>query len=217
MIKRVFMDKVRSDGYNTIIICALSSIAFFYYSYYLGLFGLFLTAFCIWFFRDPDRVIPDQSEIVLSPADGIVVDIEEEVESPDFPDKKWTRIGVFLRLSDVHVNRFPIGGEIMDMKYEKGKFGFAWGKKTHMKNERLAIFIKGFIDCIVVQIAGFIARRIVIDVTEHDEAKIGQTYGMIKFGSRMDTYFPSNMIVHVKKRQTVVAGETIIASKNELK
>ncbi len=211
------MDKVRSDGYNTIIISSLTTTLLFYYSYYLGLIGVSVTAFCIWFFRDPDRVIPQQKEIIISAADGIVVDIERNVSSPDFDgDTKWTRVGVFLRLSDVHVNRFPIGGEILDMKYEKGKFGFAWGKETHMKNERLAILIKGFVNCIVVQIAGFVARRIVTDITEHDEAKIGETYGMIKFGSRVDTYFPDHLLVHVKMKQTVVAGETIIASEKEL-
>ncbi len=217
MIKRKFMDKVRSDGYSTILVSFALTIAFFYYSYYMGLFGISITAFCIWFFRDPDRVIPKIENIIVSPADGIVVDIEHGVESPDFNDgKKWTRIGIFLRLSDVHVNRFPISGEIIEKKYEEGKFGFAWGKQTHMKNERLAIFIKGFVECIVVQIAGFIARRIVTDIEGNNEAIIGKTYGMIKFGSRMDTYFPEGMIINIKKRQTVVAGETILASKSEL-
>ncbi|QEK38061.1 phosphatidylserine decarboxylase [Candidatus Cytomitobacter indipagum] len=216
MIKRTFIDKVRSDGYNTIAISFLASLFSFYYSYYLGLCGLLFTAFCIWFFRDPDRVVPNRSDIVISPADGIVVDIERNVSSPEFKDGSWTRIGIFLRLSDVHVNRFPISGKIMHMKYEKGGFGFAWGKKTHMKNERLAIFIKGFIDCIVVQIAGFVARRIVTDVSTKDDAKMGSTYGMIKFGSRVDTYFPGDMIIHIKRKQTVVAGETIIASKPKI-
>ena len=213
MIKKTFIDKVRPDGYNTIIFSALCSLLCFYYSYYLGLTGICFTAFCIWFFRDPDRVIPQKENIVLSPADGIVVDIEYNVDAPDFPGKKWTRVGIFLRLSDVHVNRLPIGGKIEEMKYEEGKFGFAWGKKTHMKNERLAVFVKGFIDCIVVQIAGFVARRIVTDIATGDNVPIGTTYGMIKFGSRVDTYMPEEMVLHIRKKQTVVAGETIIASK----
>ncbi|USO00642.1 MAG: phosphatidylserine decarboxylase [Alphaproteobacteria bacterium] len=211
MIKRKLIDKVRSDGYNTILVSACCTLLLFYYKYYLGLAGLCFTVFSIWFFRDPDRVIPKQDGIIVSPADGIVVDIEYDVESPDFDGQKWTRIGIFLRLSDVHVNRLPIGGQIKEIKYESGKFGFAWGKSTHMKNERLAILINGFIECIVVQIAGFIARRIVTDIKKGDELAIGSTYGMIKFGSRVDTYFPSNMVIQIKKYQTVVAGETIIA------
>ncbi|QEK39034.1 phosphatidylserine decarboxylase [Candidatus Nesciobacter abundans] len=212
MINKYLLNKIRSEGYPIIIVSFFLSIGLFYFHYIAGFIALSFNIFSIWFFRDPNRVVPSLDGIVVSPADGIVVAIDNH-PCPDFDleEDKFTRIGIFLRVTDVHVNRAPISGNIEKIVYKEGSFDFAWKKEVFMTNERLSMKINGFIDCVVSQIAGFVARRIICDVNEKENLKIGQTYGMIKFGSRTEVYIPKSMKVCIKKGQTLVAGETIIA------
>lgn len=171
------------------------------------------------FFRDPERVAPDGENIVLSPGDGKIISIEktmipEELNITELKDQKYWRISIFISITDVHVQRIPVNGVIKFINYFNGAFINPSFDKASKENERNYITIQNQQqDLIVVsQIAGFIARRIVCDIKEGDEVKIGSRYGIIKLGSRVELYLPENYNINVRVGQTMLAGETIIAT-----
>lgn len=190
----------------------------------LTLISLVLAAVCvlnIFFFRDPDRVVPEEEDIVLSPADGRVILIEDAHEG-DFLDSTQRRISISLALYDCHVNRAPVSGTVRGVKYTPGKFRIAHMpeliyteemKKASGDNERNSLLIEDGEGrkTVVYQIAGFLARRIVCYATEGTEFKKGERYGMIKFGSRLDVYLPEGFAVNTEVGDRVTAGESIIA------
>ena len=170
--------------------------------------GLFL--FVTWFFRDPERIIPNDPNAIVSPGDGRIVEIVEE-KDPLLEKDGYTRISVFLNVFNVHVNRVPIAGEIQAYRYNKGKFLNAASHKASMDNEQSAILLNnGHVTILVKQIAGLIARRIVCWAKEGDEYERGQRYGLIRFGSRMDVFVPKGTDIKVSIGDIVNGGSSII-------
>jgi phosphatidylserine decarboxylase len=167
------------------------------------------------FFRHPPRVPPTRSGLVVAPADGLVCLIDDEVPPTELglPATPLPRISIFLSVLDAHVQRAPIGGEVVTAVHRPGKFLSADLAAASADNERNSIVIRtpdGY-QVVVVQIAGLIARRIVCNVKAGDEVSIGQTYGLIRYGSRLDTYLPAGSAVLVTNGQRTLAGETVLA------
>jgi phosphatidylserine decarboxylase len=181
----------------------------------LGLPAGLLTAWCAWFFREPRRVTPRRPGIVVASADGTVSQVVEAVPPAELglPGNPMLRISVFLSVFDVHVQRLPTDGEIRRISYRPGKFLSADLDKASDDNERNSMLLRtpGGQDLVVVQIAGLVARRIVCSVAEGDKATAGATYGMIRFGSRVDTYVPPGSRITIEAGQHTIGGETVLA------
>lgn len=178
--------------------------------------GLIFTLFCLYFFRDPERVAPKRANVFLAPADGLVVSVEPAIPPIELglPLTPLPRVAIFLSVLDVHVNRTPIAGTVTRIAYHPGKFLSAADDKAADENERnsLAIKLAGGAEIAVVQIAGLIARRIVCEVTEGQVLFAGQRFGLIRFGSRTDLYLPAGTIPLVCPGQRMIGGETVIAT-----
>ena len=170
-----------------------------------------LTLFVSWFFRNPSRVIPQGPGLVVSPGDGKVLAVEEEFE-PRYLKDRAVRISIFLNVFDVHINRIPCQGIIEDVQYQPGLFLVASKPHATLKNEQNAVMIKTVegAKVLCVQVAGLIARRIVWWVNPKDPAVRGERYGLIRFGSRMDTYVPVRTAIRIAVGDRVKGGETIL-------
>lgn len=184
----------------------------------LGWVGAILTLWCIYFFRDPDRVTPTGDGLIISPADGVVQMISDAVPPSelDLGDEPLTRVAVFMNVFNVHVNRMPIDGTVSKIGYRPGLFLNASLDKASEDNERQSIKVttKGGVDIGFVQIAGLVARRIVMEASEGDVVRAGQRFGMIRFGSRVDVYLPKGVQPLVCVGQLAIAGESVIADLN---
>lgn len=169
----------------------------------------------IYFFRDPERTIPEGSNLIISPADGVVVLIKEYQEEVYIKDKA-TQISIFLSPLDVHVNRNPISGKLEYLKYHPGKYLMAWNEHASDLNERadFGVLHPSGTKLFFKQITGFLARRIVYHIKKGDDLIAGERFGMMKFGSRMDVIVPSNVTINVKEGDRTVAGESIIGEIN---
>jgi phosphatidylserine decarboxylase len=187
-----------------------TTLAGFFNGWLAVVFG-FLTCFVIWFFRDPERVIPAGAGLIVAPADGKVVQILEEREER-FLKAPVIRVSIFLNIFDVHVNRIPCDGKIEKIIYHAGKFLSAHLEKASAENEHQAILIEATTgqQLVVVQIAGLIARRIVSWIQPGDRLERGQRFGMIRFGSRVDTILPIGTKLRVRRGDRVKGGETIL-------
>ncbi|MCV7320448.1 phosphatidylserine decarboxylase [Mycolicibacterium confluentis] len=167
------------------------------------------------FFRHPSRVPPTRPGVVVAPADGTVCLIENASPPPELglPDEPRLRVSIFLSVLDAHVQRAPVGGEVVSAIHRPGLFGTADLPAASADNERNSVLIRtpDGVDVIVVQIAGLVARRIVCDVKAGDKLDIGTTYGLIRYGSRLDTYLPEGSTLLVSMGQRTLAGETVIA------
>lgn len=173
--------------------------------------GIF-AVFNLFFFRDPQRVIPMNPDAILSPADGKIIQITE-VDENQFFKQKVTRVSIFLSVFNVHVNRIPISGTVEYFRYHRGKFLPAFNNKASLDNEQTAIGIvgSGGRKVLFTQIAGIIARRIVCEVREGHRVKAGERMGMIRYGSRADVYLPGEEVkLQVQVGDKVVGGETVI-------
>ena len=170
-----------------------------------------LTVFVSWFFRNPARVIPEGPGLVVAPGDGKVIAIEEEFE-PRYLKDRSLRITIFLNVFDVHINRIPCEGVIEDVQYQPGLFLVASKPEATIKNEQNALMIKAASGAKVlcVQVAGLIARRIVCWVSPQERAKLGERFGLIRFGSRMDTFLPIGTKLRVAVGDRVKGGATIL-------
>ena len=181
----------------------------------LAWLGLLFTVFCLYFFRDPERVIPPRANVFLAPADGLVVSVEAAVPPPELGLglTPLIRIATFLSVLDVHVNRVPFSGVVTKIAYHPGKFFSAADDKASDENERnaLAITLATGQQIAVVQIAGLIARRILCDVIEGQAVIAGQRFGIIRFGSRTDLYLPAGSLPLVAVGQRMIGGETVMA------
>ena len=207
---------IHKEGFKFIFIFALVAIILALLNNVLGLIGLVLTLWCIFFFRDPERVIPVEENIVISPADGVVTLVEYGVEAPEdlgYGKQKFNKISVFLNVFNVHVNRVPIGGTITKISYKPGKFLSANASDASAENERNSAVVKldNGKEIIFVQVAGLVARRIISDLKEGQKVATGDRYGIIRFGSRADIYLPENVAVKCLVGQTMIGGETIVA------
>ncbi len=169
---------------------------------------LLLGAFCLWFFRDPERAVPTVAGAIVSPGDGKVTDIS--VVRADGGERQ--RISIFLNVFDVHVNRSPIAGVIRDVRYQRGKFLNAMGAHSAEENEQNIVTVEGEGRTVVFkQIAGLIARRIVFNKKVGDAVARGERVGLIKFGSRVDVVFDRDAVVQVKLGEHVKGGATVLA------
>ena len=215
MFSKIF-PKLHSEGYKFIVIAAVITIILYNFSSFLGLIGLVLTIWVYYFFRDPERVIIEDDNYLVSPADGEVIKVEE-VDGPrelGLENKKFNKISIFMNVFDCQVNRTPWKGKSEEIFYKPGKFLNASFDKASEDNERNYYKIKDVNgnDIIVVQIAGLIARRIVCESNKNQELSQGERIGMIRFGSRADVYY-ENYQPLVKIGQRAISGETLLAKK----
>jgi len=172
---------------------------------------LFLAAFFLYFFRDPDRVSPQDSNLVLSPADGRVL-VAGPADPRAAPPGEWKQISIFLSPTDVHVNRSPVSGRVTKVDFRKGRFLPAYHTDAAATNERSEVWVDhGGLPVVFRQIVGILARRVVCRVQPGSELKAGERFGIMKFGSRMDVFLPPNAELRVKVGDTVVGGVTAIA------
>ncbi|GAA3651232.1 phosphatidylserine decarboxylase [Lentzea atacamensis] len=181
----------------------------------LGVVLGLVTAWVAWFFREPKRVTPTRPNIAVAPADGTVSHVVDAVPPAELGlgSEPMTRVSVFLSVFDVHVQRVPADGEIVQVSYHPGKFLSADLDKASEENERNTVWLRTVNghDLVVVQIAGLVARRIVCEVAEGEKVAAGQTYGLIRFGSRVDLYVPRGSRVLVEAGQRTIGGETVLA------
>ncbi len=206
---------VHRDGHKFIAIAALVTLVLFVLAPPLGWLGVIATAFCAYFFRDPERVAPSRLGVVVSAADGKIAAIAEVVPPRELAlgDQKLTRISVFLSVLDVHIVRSPAAGRITRSVYVPGKFLNAELDKASEENERRALVIEtGAGERFgVMLIAGLIARRIVTFAEDGASLACGERIGLIRFGSRVDVYLPAGAKVLVATGQTAIGGETVLA------
>jgi phosphatidylserine decarboxylase len=173
---------------------------------------ILLAAFFLWFFRDPERAIPSEPGVIVSPADGLVTETVT-ISTPDGPRK---RMSIFLSVFDVHVNRAPIGGELREVSYHKGQYMNAMNPACAERNERNVVTMRGEgIEVTFKQIAGLLARRIVFPFKAGDRVERGQRVGLIKFGSRTDVVMPAEAEFQVKVGERVKGGASVIAIMTE--
>ena len=203
---------VAREGYPFIVFSAFATFIFALLGYDLiALITLFLTGFVIYFFRDPERISPDDEDVVVAPADGKII-LVEKIFDDRFVNEHVYKISIFMSVFDVHVNRVPFAGEVEKIQYGPGSFYAANTDQAGLANEHCGVILateKNF-RYAVVQIAGLLARRIVCWVEKGDTIERGKRFGMIRFGSRVDLYLPQNIQLEVSSGQKVKAGETVI-------
>lgn len=205
---------VHPEGYLFIGVFAVAALALDWLWSPLGWIAAILTAWCIYFFRDPARVTPMRDGLVISPADGVVSSIGFFVPPPELGlgERPLQRISVFMSVFDCHVNRAPMTGRIAKMTYKAGTFVNADLDKASEDNERAGLVIETGSGRIgVVQIAGLVARRIVGFVREGETIGVGDRFGLIRFGSRVDVFLPEGVRVLIGQGSKAIAGETVLA------
>jgi len=215
MINKIF-PKIHAEGYKFLVISGIISIILLSINSFLGTIAIIINVWVYYFFRDPDRVIIDDENYLVSPADGEVIKVEK-TDGPkelNLQDKKFNKISIFMNVFDCHVNRTPCAGKIEEIFYKPGKFVNASLDKASEDNERNYYKIKDNFDndIVVVQIAGLIARRIVCETNKDQTLAQGERIGMIRFGSRVDIYY-ENYSPLVKIGQKSISGETLLAQK----
>lgn len=198
------------DGWIYLIGLGFITLLIFFWKSYAALIPFILFIFVGFFFRNPKRDIPLQPDLVVSPADGVVMSVEKVIENR-YIQAEAIRIRIFLNIFNVHVNRAPVAGTVGFQEYRPGKFLAAYKNEAAQLNEQnLVGFQDGDFRVLVSQIAGLIARRVVSWVKPGDTLQRGERFGLIKFGSCTEIYLPSNVQVEVKKGDRVKGGETII-------
>lgn len=214
-----FNIKLSKEGRNTILIVfGVFVVSFITIGFgFLTTTLMFLLLMTVYFFRDPERVLPEKNNVLVSPCDGKILTIEtsnlpSEISSKDA--REYTKISICMNFNDVHVQRIPVDCKVKQKEYIKGTFINATLDKASKDNERNILLVErenGDNICIV-QIAGLISRRIVCNVEKDEFCKMGERYGMIKFGSRVEIYIPKNYKIEVLAGQRVISGETVVAS-----
>src|SRR5450631_3660312 len=199
---------VRDGYYYALVLLGAAGLLAWLTGPWWALPAVLLAAFFLWFFRDPERIVPAAPNAVVSPADGKVTDL-----SPLTVDGILrTRISIFLNVFDVHVNRSPIAGVIRDVRYQRGKFLNAMGANSAEQNEQNVVTVEGEGRTVIFkQIAGLIARRIVFNFKVGDPVACGERVGLIKFGSRVDVLFDRDAAIQVKPGDRVKGGATVLA------
>lgn len=209
---------IHSDGWKFISIFAAAAFLMAMINPNLGWIGAALTAWCMYFFRNPARTVPMREGLIVSPADGIVCQIVSVVPPAEFElgEVPRTRVSIFLNVFDVHVNRVPVAGVVRKVLYHEGQFLNASLDKASEKNERNTVVVDTITGERVAfaQIAGLIARRIRCDIAPQETVETGQVFGLIRFGSRMDVYLPEGMDPLVIEGQRMIAGETVLLDIN---
>ena len=215
MFNNIF-PKIHTEGYKFLIISVIITIIFLSVNSFLGTIAVIVNIWVYYFFRDPERVIIDDENYLVSPADGEVIKVEETngPKELNLEDKKFNKISVFMNIFDCHVNRTPCSGKVEEIFYKPGKFFNASLDKASEDNERNYYKIKDNSgnNIVVVQIAGLVARRIVCETNKNQNLIQGERIGMIRFGSRVDIYY-ENYNPLVKIGQKAISGETLLAQK----
>ena len=210
-----FLKPMHREGYRFVAIFAAITLVLFWIWSPLGWIGVGLTVWCYYFFRDPKRAVPQGRGLIVSPADGVVSLIERASPPPELGigSEPLLRVSVFMNVFNCHVNRAPIASRVAKMVYRPGTFLNASMDKASEDNERNSLLLElpDGRTIVVVQIAGLVARRIVPFVHEGDGLRTGQRFGLIRFGSRVDTYLPDGVEPLVCLGQNMVAGETVMA------
>ena len=206
------MIKLAPEGYPFIIGALVLTLLVFIVIPVGTLFALALTAFMVYFFRDPARTLPWGRDLFVAPADGRIIVIRDVREDRHLKaDVK--QISIFMSPLNVHVNRAPCDGKVKTVRHNKGRFLAAYKDEASVRNENIEMVLETeYGDILVRQVAGFVARRAVCRKKEGDELKRGERYGVIKFSSRVDVYLPKDVEVKVKMNDRVKAGETVIAA-----
>ena len=207
--------KIHKEGYKFLAISILATFIILLFSKFLGTISVLLTVWIYYFFRDPERYSINDNDFLVSPADGLVVDISEKTGPTELQleNTTFTKISIFMNVFNCHVNRTPLSGSIEEINYKPGKFFNASLDKASEENERNYYRIKCSKtgeEIIIVQIAGLIARRIVCEVEKNQKLNQGDRIGMIRFGSRVDVYFKNKKVL-AKVGQNLIAGESLIA------
>ncbi len=203
--------KLASEGYPFIIVFALITVlTYIIGNWWIALFPFILTLFMAYFFRDPERKIPEGEGLFVAPADGKIILIKDTFEKQHLKaDTK--QISIFMSPLNVHVNRAPCDGKVKEVNHHKGSFLAAYKDDASVKNENIEMVLETrYKNILVRQVAGYVARRAVCRVNIGDSLKRGERYGIIKFSSRLDVYLPKNTEVKVKLGDKVKAGETVI-------
>ncbi|QDC10454.1 phosphatidylserine decarboxylase [Oceanicola sp. D3] len=217
-LHETFIKPMHREGWRFVGVFAVLTLLLFFIWTPLGLIGLVLTIWCYYFFRDPVRHVPDADGLIVSPADGIVSLIEMATPPPELGlgEEKRLRVSVFMSVFNCHINRAPVPGRISKMAYKPGKFLSAELDKASEDNERNSLLIEmdDGRDLVVTQIAGLVARRIVPLTEEGAVLKRGERFGLIRFGSRLDTYLPEGVQPLVSVGQTMIGGECVLADLN---
>ena len=217
----ILLPKMHKEGHKFLTISLIITFVLLLISKFLGLMGIIISIWIFYFFRDPERFPLNDNNFLVSPADGMVCQIEEDVEGPKeffLENEKFTKVSVFMNVFNCHVNRFPIKCKVDEVFYKPGEYLNASFDDASLKNERNLIRITSTLNdkIIVTQVAGLVARRIISYCNSEDSYEQGQSFGIIRFGSRVDLFFSNNFRVLVKKGQTVVAGESLIAVRKTL-
>ncbi len=213
----VVMTPIHKEGHIFVALFFVVALALFYLFQPLGWIALILTGWCLYFFRDPNRVIPQEKGVLVSPADGTVCAVTEAVPPVELNmgEEERVRISIFLSVFNVHVNRTPAAGKITGLAYVPGKYLNAAATEASEENERKLIRMttEDGHDIAYAQVAGLVARRILCDLEEGQAVTRGERFGLIRFGSRTDIYLDKDLVPTVSVGQTMIGGETIIARK----
>jgi phosphatidylserine decarboxylase len=200
------------EGYPFIVFIGFATLISALLGYeFIAVLLFFVTGFVFYFFRDPERIIPDAEDAVVSPADGKVI-LVEKIFDDRFVNEHAYKVSIFMSIFDVHVNRLPFAGEVEKIQYAAGSFYAANTDQGGLANEHCAVILstpKNF-RYAVVQVAGLVARRIVCWAEKGDTLERGSRFGLIRFGSRVDIYLPQQVQLEVRSGQRVRAGETVI-------
>ncbi len=207
--------KLHPDGWPYIAVAIALNVLLFALGGWWGLALLPVSVWCIAFFRDPERNVPQDEGLIVSPADGVLLPVVQATPPLELGmgDQPRTRLSIFMNVFNVHVNRVPADGTVTALSYRPGKFINASFDKASEDNERMSVRLRlaNGAELAVVQIAGLVARRIRCDLRQDQQVRRGERFGIIRFGSRLDVYLPTDAGVKVVKGQKIVAGETILA------
>ena len=214
----ILLPKLHKEGHKFLAISLIATFILLLLSKFLGLIGIVISIWVFYFFRDPERFPIKDNNFLIAPADGMICQIENDVPGPkelSLENEKFNKISIFMNVFDCHVNRFPIECTVDEVFYKPGEYLNASLNDASLKNERNLIKITSTQDdkIVVTQVAGLVARRIVSYCNQGDKYEQGQSFGIIRFGSRVDLLFSNKFKILVKKGQTVTGGESILSQR----
>jgi phosphatidylserine decarboxylase len=218
MMLDILLPKLHKEGHKFLAISLIATFILLLLSKFLGLIGIVISIWVFYFFRDPERFPIKDNNFLIAPADGMICQIENDVSGPkelSLENEKFNKISIFMNVFDCHVNRFPIECTVDEVFYKSGEYLNASLNDASLKNERNLIKITSTQDdkIVVTQVAGLVARRIVSYCNQGDKYEQGQSFGIIRFGSRVDLLFSNKFKILVKKGQTVTGGESILSQR----
>ena len=214
----ILLPKLHKEGHKFLAISLIATFILLLISKFLGLVGIVISIWVFYFFRDPERFPIKDNNFLIAPADGMICQIESDVYGPkelSLENEKFNKISIFMNVFDCHVNRFPIECTVDEVFYKPGEYLNASLNDASLKNERNLIKITSVQDdkIVVTQVAGLVARRIISYCKQGDKYEQGQSFGIIRFGSRVDLLFSNKFKILVKKGQTVTGGESILSQR----